>query len=365
MSNQLVNNVTETIGELIRSTITPLVLPVVERNYIPDSVLRFAIRREIAMEIAKIKKLTFAELITKKLSFVNELKSLPIAIATDKANKQHYEVPDAFYQLVLGPKLKYSSCYWEKADSTLEESEVTMLEMYCERAGLVDGMSIVDLGCGWGSVSLYVAAKYPNSKVVGISNSNSQREYILDQAKQRGIKNLQILTGDIVTYDLPKAEYYNTIDRVISIEMFEHMKNYQLLLNKISKWIKPGGKLFVHIFTHRDFPGHYEKGWMTETFFTGGTLPSDDLLLYFQDDLRIENHWTVNGTHYQRTLEAWLQILDKKKNEAMPILETTYGKGNALKWFVYWRLFFIGCAEFFGASNGEEYLVSHYLFVKP
>lgn len=340
-------------------------LPIVERNLLPDAVLRLGIRREIAMELAKINKMTAEEKATKTRDFVAELKTMPIAIEQGAANEQHYEVPDDFYQTVLGPRLKYSSGYWEAPDSTMEQSEIAMLQMYCERAGLVDGMSVIDLGCGWGSVTLYVAEKFPNSRITGISNSNSQREYILATAAKRGLSNVRVVTGDIASFDLDAKLYGGAADRVISIEMFEHMKNYRLLMQKVAGWLKPGGKLFVHIFTSREVPGHYQSGnWMTDNFFSGGTLPSADLLLYFQDHLRIESTWRVNGTHYQRTLEGWLQIMDSRKETVMPILARTYGETNALKWFVNWRLFFIGCAEFFGAANGEEYNVSHYLFVK-
>lgn len=301
------------------------------------------------------------------MSFISDIKKMGIAIEQQKANEQHYEVPDDFYQLVLGPYLKYSSGYWPSPATTLPQSEIAMLEMYCARAGIEDGMALIDLGCGWGSVTLYMAQKYPNCTVTSISNSNSQREYIMATAKARGLNNVTVFTGDIAVFDLPQAEYYGKADRVISIEMFEHMKNYGLLMKKISNWLKPGtGKLFVHIFTSVEIPGHYKDGWMTETFFTGGTLPSNNLLLYFQDDLRIENQWCIDGTHYQRTLEGWLNILDSKKQQAMPILARAYGgEANALKWFVNWRLFFIACAEFFGMRNGQVYIVSHYLFRKP
>jgi cyclopropane-fatty-acyl-phospholipid synthase len=337
----------------------------VERNLVPDSVLRIGIQREIEMELVKIKMLSAEQRMAKKQDFIRQLKAMPIAIATKEANDQHYEVPDEFFQMVLGPCLKYSCCWYATSQSTLAEAEIAMLEMYCERAGLVDGMNIIDLGCGWGSVTLFLANKYPNSTIRSISNSNSQREYIMFMAEKRGFKNVYVFTGDISTFDLSQEEYYSWADRVISIEMFEHMKNYQLLMKKVSNWLKPGGKLFVHIFVSLELPGHYESGWMTDNFFTGGTLPSDDLLLYFQDDLRIENHWRVNGKHYQRTLEDWLVIMDGKKQATLDIMGRTYGAAEAMKRYVYWRLFFMGCAEFFGARNGEEYFVSHYLFVKP
>lgn len=357
---------TDRIGEIIRYILTPILLPIVETNLFPDWLLRIGIRRELEMELLIAKRLTVEQKQQKTIDFIRELKTLPIAINQKEANDQHYEVPDEFYRLVLGPYLKYSSGYWPRGDkTTLAESEIYMLELYCERAEIRDGMHLIDLGCGWGSVTLFMAAKYPNCKITSISNSNSQREYILATAASRGFRNVEVFTGDICSFDLPQAEYYGKADRVISIEMFEHMKNYEKLLKKISNWVKPGGKLFVHIFASSDsVPGHFENGWMAETFFTGGTLPSRELLLYFQQEFRIENQWSINGTHYQRTLEAWLKVLDSKQAIAMPILAKAYGQHQALKWFVNWRLFFIACAEFFGKHNGQEYIVSHYLFTK-
>ena len=339
-------------------------LPILERNYVPDFLIRYCARMEIAMELAKLKALKSEDEIKNKIEFVKELKTMPIAIQTKKANDQHYEVPDEFYRLSLGSYMKYSSGYWPSAKTTLEESEIAMLELYCERAGIVDGMKLIDLGCGWGSVTIYMANKYRNCTIVSISNSNSQREYIYSKAQSMGLDNITVYTGDINNFDLPK-ELYNTADRVISIEMFEHMKNYQLLMAKVSNWIKPGGKLFIHIFTHKDIPGHYSEGWMTDNFFTGGTLPSDDLLLYFQDYLKIESQWRVNGKHYQKTLEAWLRKMDNNKDTVMPVLAKAYGKKDALKWYVNWRLFYIGCAEFFGFKDGfsltHSYLLTHSL----
>lgn len=228
----------------MQHVITPLLLPVVERNIVPDLLLRMGIRQELEMELSKVKKLSSEEKAAALQRFIAEIKSLPIAVQQTKANDQHYEVPDEFYQMVLGPKLKYSAGYWPTAQCTLAESEVHMLDMYCERAQLFDGMKLIDLGCGWGSVTLYMAEKYPNATVIGISNSNSQREYILQAAKARGLTNVQVLTGDIAIFDMDE-KHYETADRVISIEMFEHMKNYELLMRKVARWIKPGGKVII------------------------------------------------------------------------------------------------------------------------
>lgn len=226
-----------------QNVITPAILPIVERNMFPDAILRIGMRRELEMELMKTKVLSAEARAAKKQAFIKELKSMPIAIQTKKANEQHYEVPDEFYRMVLGPCLKYSSCYYATPETTLAEAEIAMLEMYCERAGLVDGMKIIDLGCGWGSVTLYMAKKYPNSQIRSISNSNSQREFIMKTAAERGLNNVFVFTGDITTFDLPREEFYGWADRVISIEMFEHMKNYQLLMKKVSNWIKSGGKV--------------------------------------------------------------------------------------------------------------------------
>jgi len=361
--NAKVKELVTMVDRFYLERLQPLLLPIVEAHLIPDGVIRYFIRREVGHGLRRVKNLTTEQASQETMDFIAEIRKMPIAVQQQKANEQHYEVPDAFYKLVLGPHLKYSSGYWPRANMTLEESEEVMLSMYCERAGLADGMSIVDLGCGWGSVTLFVAAKYPNARVTSISNSNSQREFIMSVAKQRGLSNIQVLTGDINVFDLPAA-LHGTADRVISIEMFEHMKNYQLLMEKVSRWLKPQGKLFVHIFTGREVPEHFKSGWMTDHFFSGGTMPSEHLLLYFQDHFKIERHWCINGAHYQKTLEAWLVEIDKKKKVVMPVLASTYGEKEAVKWFVNWRLFFIGCAEFFGYDNGEAYRVSHYLFVK-
>lgn len=338
-------------------------MPIVERNLVPDVILRMGIKQELTGSLTKIKALSHTEQKEKEMEFIDEIKKMPIAIAQDLANEQHYEVPDEFYRIVLGSHLKYSCCYYENPNSTLDEAENAMLELYCSRAQLEDGMNIIDLGCGWGSLTLFLAQKYPNSKITSISNSKTQKSYIESVANSRNLTNIQIFTGDISSFDLP-TELYHTFHRILSIEMFEHMKNYELLLNKLSNWlIVNEGKLFVHIFVSRLIPEHFTKGWMSETFFTGGTLPSDSLLLYFQNKFYCERQWRVNGVHYSRTLEAWLQKMDAAKDTVLPILKNTYGEENGLRWFVNWRLFFIACSEFFNLEGGDEYYVSHYLFV--
>lgn len=363
-STKLYKSLTDGIINLLSKS-TDIALPLVYSGLVPDYLIRLGIRVRCRDHLVLLKQEGCEADHSTKMTIVKELSSMPTAIATDEANEQHYEVPAEFYDLSLGPRKKYSSGLWPNKHTTFEESEIAMLDLYCERAKIVDGMKIVDLGCGWGSLSLHVLEKYPNSKITGISNSHSQREYILKTAEERGLNagNIQIITCN-VSDDKGALDVVKDNDRVISIEMFEHMKNYTNLLSKVNGFLKPDGKLFVHIFTHKDFAYHFEDGWMAENFFTGGTMPSDDLLLYFGQHFSCENHWRVNGSNYERTSNGWLDYLDKnwKNGKLRPVLGKAYGLGKEYEWYVNWRLFFLACAELFGYDNGEEWIVSHFLF---
>lgn len=334
-----------------------------EKNKVPDFALRLGIRKLLKERLHQEKKETVELQQAHLMKLIAELKESPIAINTAEANEQHYEVPTAFYKFCLGSNLKYSSGYWNEGVLDIDTSENDMLEITCSRAELTDGQDILELGCGWGSLSLYMAKKYPQSSITAVSNSKTQKIYIDEQAQLRGIKNLTIITVNINDFAIEKK-----FDRVVSVEMFEHMRNYQKLMHKIADCLKINGKLFVHIFTHKDFAYKFEvldeTDWMSKYFFTGGIMPSDDLLLYFNEHLSIEKHWHVSGLHYSKTSESWLQNMDKNKSQIMPLFESTYGKDQAVKWWVYWRLFYMACAELWGYNNGEEWIVSHYLFIK-
>jgi cyclopropane-fatty-acyl-phospholipid synthase len=335
-----------------------------ETNLVPDALIRAGIRRLLASTLREKSHLDVEAQRAALLQYVADLKKRGIAEQTQAANEQHYEVPTRFYQLCLGRRLKYSSGLWDDSVTTLDEAEERMLALTCERAGLANGQHILELGCGWGSLSLWMAEHFPGARITAVSNSRTQKQHIDAMAAARGLTNLEILTQDMNVFTIDRQ-----FDRVVSVEMFEHMKNYQLLLRKVAGWLVPGGRLFVHIFTHRELAYHYEdKGpndWMTRYFFAGGQMPSDDLLLYFQDDLRIENHWCVSGTHYQRTAEAWLENMDANKAEIWPLFEKTYGPDQARKWWVYWRVFYMACAELWGYDKGNQWHVSHYRFQKP
>jgi len=328
-------------------------------NLVPDFLIRQKIRKlnEIRLSIERDKH--SSEYVEK---FIQDLKSLPIAIETKSANDQHYEVPAEFFKLCLGEHLKYSCCYWINKNDNLNTAEENMLKLTCERADLIDGLSILELGCGWGAISLWIAKTYPNSKITSVSNSESQKEYIHDECEKRGITNLEVITADMNVFQTEKK-----FDRVVSVEMFEHMKNYDILLNRISNWLKDSGKLFVHIFTHKTFAYHFEtegkNNWMGKYFFTGGIMPSHNLLEHFNNDLRIVKNWIVDGTHYHKTAESWLDNMDENKDKITDIFKLTYGR-NHTKWRVYWRIFFMACSELWKTSNGNEWQVSHYLFKK-
>ena len=333
----------------------------IEQNKIPDFLLRKGIRKLLKQRLVDENKGNVEAQQEHLMALIGFLKSSPIAVNTIDANQQHYEVPTKFYQYCLGKNLKYSGCYFKEGVTGLDQAEDDMLALTCQRAELANGQHVLELGCGWGSLSLYMAAKFPASNFTVVSNSRTQKLYIDQQANLTGIKNLTVITADMNTFVIDEK-----FDRVVSVEMFEHMRNYQRLMHKVASFLKPEGKLFIHIFTHKEYAYLFEvkddTDWMSKYFFTGGIMPSDDLLLYFNDDLVVEKHWQINGAHYGKTAEAWLANMDRHKAEIMPLFEETYGKDQAVKWWVYWRIFYMACAELWNFNDGDEWIVSHYLF---
>lgn len=332
---------------------------------VPDWILRPILRWTTARKISGLERLPQQIQEQRRRAFLDKLDRSPIAEVPHLPNVQHYEVPPEFFQLVLGKRLKYSCCWWPERGTTLDQAEENMLHLTCQRTGLEDGMRVLDLGCGWGSLSLWIAEKYPRCQVTAISNSQDQIDFIHSRAAAQGYSNLTARRVDV--NNLAEADL-GEYDRVISIEMFEHMRNYRRLMALISGLLKPGGKLFVHHFSHRLYAYEYEiedrASWMAQTFFTGGTMPSDDLLLNYQQDLVLCDHWLVSGEHYRRTLRAWLQKMVAAESEVKEVLGQTYGPENVQEWWINWKLFFLACEMTWGHRGGREYLVSHYLFEK-
>lgn len=301
-----------------------------------------------------------------KRRFLEGLRSAQIAIETDKANEQHYEVPTKFFLTVLGERLKYSGCIWSEDTKTLEEAEDASLAQICERARIEDGQAVMDLGCGWGALALYVCEKFPACRVTAVSNSATQRELIQARAEQRGFSGrLEVITEDANVFVTDQR-----FDRIVSIEMFEHMKNYERLFQRVSSWLKPHGMLFTQVLCHKEFAYNFNTSegsdteWMAKNFFSGGTMPSADLFLYFQNDVTIVDHWRINGKNYSKTLEAWLRLLDERKDKVTEILNEAYGAKDGPKHLFNWRLFFIFCSEVFGYEDGNQWVLAHHLFKK-
>jgi len=334
-------------------------LELAEKGKMPDSAIRTGIRRLLKSRLKMEMKGSREEQLEALYRFVGMMERSPVAVATDTANEQHYEVPAEFFRTFMGSHLKYSCGYWPVADSTLNESEEKMLELTCRRAGLEDGMDILELGCGWGSLSLWMAEHYPHSRIVAVSNSRSQKQFI----DARGFSNLEVLTADMNDFDIARR-----FDRVVSVEMFEHMRNWPELLRRINGWLKLNGKLFVHVFVHRElaylFNEEGDVNWMAQYFFKEGMMPSENLLTLINRDMTVERFWRINGRHYARTLRAWLERIDQNKNNAIAILGQRCEEEEARTRFGRWRIFFMACEELFGFEGGDEWYVAHYLLNK-
>jgi cyclopropane-fatty-acyl-phospholipid synthase len=314
---------------------------VIERGVVPGSLLRAGIRANLARRLRTERRKNPAQ----RAAYLESLRFAPIALQPAKPNEQHYEEPPEFFELVLGPRLKYSSCLWEPGTTTLPQAEDAMLALTAERAGIEDGMDVLDLGCGWGSFTLYAAEQFPGARITAVTNSHVQRAFVEAKAPP----NVSVITADVNALELDRR-----FDRVVSVEMFEHMRNYEALLAKVASLLEQEGRLFVHVFCHRDLAYPYVDGWMARNFFTAGQMPSEDLLLEFQRDVQLVERWRVSGEHYARTAEAWLERLAENEGE----IERRFGRAFLERW----RVFFLACAELFGYRGGSEWLVAQYQF---
>jgi cyclopropane-fatty-acyl-phospholipid synthase len=291
-------------------------------------------------------------------AFAGEMAACAIAEHADAANSQHYELPADFFRICLGPKLKYSCCLYPTGSETLAEAEEAALAATCTHADIRDGQAILELGCGWGSLSLWMAERYPNASITAVSNSGGQRAFIEAQAEARGLTNLVVLTRDMNSF-----EAGGRFDRIVSVEMFEHMANWRALLTRAREWLEPDGRLFIHVFTHRRTPYRFDvsdtSDFIAQHFFTGGVMPSHGLLREYADLFEIEQEWRWSGAHYQKTALHWLANMDAEPVAVRKLMQATYGD-EARLWTRRWRRFYLATAGLFGDSDGAEWGVSHY-----
>lgn len=334
-------------------------LKLAEQGFIPKRFLRKGIRGLIEHRLHEQEKIFRKSREDALEEWIAHMRSADIALVPETANEQHYEVPPRFFELVLGPRLKYSSALYDGADTTLAEAEVDMLALTSERAELADGQRVLELGCGWGSLTIWMAERYPNSRITAVSNSAPQRKHIERRLADRGLTNVEIVTADMNDFQ-PKERGY---DRVVSVEMFEHMRNWERLLARVSTWLADDGRVFLHVFAHEKYAYPFEvrdpSDWMSQYFFTGGMMPCSDLLERLDTPFEVEQRWDVNGTNYARTAEDWLVNLEANRREVIQLFGETYGPGNAKMWYHRWRIFFLACAELFGFGDGSEWIVSH------
>jgi len=341
-----------------------LALGATERGWVPDALARRGIRALVRARLEAITAGGREAMAERERQLIETMDRSPIAPVPERANEQHYELPPAFFAAVLGHRLKYSCGYWGTGVERLDAAEDAALDSSCERAALDDGQRVLELGCGWGSLTLWMAERYPRSRITAVSNARSQRAFILARAAERRLANVEVVTADINEFTAGER-----FDRVVSVEMFEHMRNQRLLLERIHDWLRPGGRLFVHVFCHRAAPYAFTDAgpgdWMSRHFFTGGLMPSEDLLPRLAGRLELVDRWRWSGRHYARTAEAWLANFDRRRERVWPLLAGTYGNEQALRWWLRWRLFFMACAELFGYRGGEEWRIGHYAFERP
>ena len=343
----------------MRNLFVSSLLNAAEKEWLPDPLIRAGVRSLLRSRLSST--VGDPEFVAEERQrFLELMQKGAIAEQTREANLQHYEVPSEFFRLMLGPALKYSSCYWDSGCQNLQEAELESLRRTCQNAELANGQRILELGCGWGSLSLFMAENYPQARITSVSNSSSQREFIEALARERGLSNLEVITADVNTFR-PSHSY----DRVVSVEMFEHVRHHAALLERISHWLNEEGKLLVHIFVSGGAPYPFDDNgpddWMARNFFSGGVMPSDDLLLHYQEHLRMERQWSWSGTHYQKTLEAWLVLLDRNRDKAEQALRAE-GEMEPRRAVQKWRMFLLACSELFGFSGGSQWWVSHYRF---
>ncbi len=351
---------------MVSEKLSPLGLGInlAEKGMVPDWLISIGIRGLLGQRTKELRRSTPYHQQKVREQLLHQLKADRLAIETEAANEQHYEVPTEFFKMCLGARLKYSCCYYKSRYDDLDRAEENMLDIYCKRAKLAQGQSILELGCGWGSLTLWMAEKYPDAQITAVSNSSSQREHINSLCKEKGFDNVKVITCDVNNLQLEEGQF----DRVVSIEMFEHMRNYQNLFRNISRWMKDDALMFVHIFCHGTTPYLFETegehNWMGKYFFTGGIMPSEDLFHYFQEDLLLAKQWRVNGQHYEKTARHWLENMDQHEEEIIELFDETYGEDQGVKWFHRWRIFYLSCAELWGYKEGKEWWVGHYLFHK-